>query len=52
MPYSPYIGIIPVRLHLCANIKAIRQLIMDTLHLKLCDFNLTYKGHTSSKILR
>ena len=33
------------------NIKAIRQLIMDILHLKLCDLNLTFKDHKSSKIL-
>ena len=34
------------------NFKAIRQLIMEILHLKLCDLNLTFKGHKSSKILR
>ena len=34
------------------NIKAIRQLIMEILHLKLGDLNLTFKDHKSSKILR
>ena len=49
MSYSPYIDILLVRLH---HFKAIRQLIIEILHLKLCDINLTFKGHTSSKILR
>ena len=49
MPYSPYTDIILVRLQ---NIKAIRQLILEILHLKLCDLNLTFKGQKSSKILR
>ena len=34
------------------NFKAIRQLIVEILHLKLCDLNLTFKVLKSSKILR
>ena len=32
--------------------KAVRQIIKEILHLKLCDLNLTFRGPKSSKILR
>ena len=47
MPYSPYICIIILRLHLCAKFRVIGPLFMEISHLKLCDLNLTFKGHTS-----
>ena len=38
--------------HMCKILTENRQLIMEILHLKLGDLNLTFKDHTSAKILR
>ena len=51
-PYSPYIGSFLLSLHLLQNVKAIGQLLMEILHLKLCDLDLTFTCPLNSKIFR
>ena len=41
-----------LKFNIAQNFRAIGLLLTEILHLKLCDLDLTFKGHTNSKVFR